>query len=111
MLCLGKSTRPCVNSGKTTGGGGVVLPLSDDVMSQLREKHPSPQEARLGSLLFGPVEDVPDSVGSLGNDDGIGNENGKKAIGLDKQNNNFALVSRLFVHFSAVVARLQRETA
>ena len=44
------------------GGGEDVLPLSDDVMGQLREKHPSPQEARLGSLLFGPVEDVPDSI-------------------------------------------------
>ena len=44
------------------GGGGGVLPLSDDVMAQLREKHPSLQEARLGSLLFGPVEDVPDSI-------------------------------------------------
>ena len=43
-------------------GGGVVLPLSDDVMAQLREKHPSLQEDRLGSLLFGPVEDVPDSI-------------------------------------------------
>ena len=32
-------------------------------------------------------------------------------IGLDKQNNNFARASRFFVHFSAVVARLQRETA
>ena len=31
-------------------------------MAQLKEKHPSPQEARLGSLLFGPVEDAPDSV-------------------------------------------------
>ena len=27
----------------------------------------------------------------------------------DKQNNNFARASRLFVHFSAVAARLQRE--
>ena len=36
-----------------------------------------------------------------------GNENGKK----DKQNNNFARASRFFVHFSAVVARLQRQTA
>ena len=41
-----------------------------------------------------------------GNDDE--NENGKKA---DKQNDNFARASRFFVHFSAVVARLQRETA
>ena len=32
--------------------------------------------------------------------------NGKKAIGLDWQNNNFAL----FVHFHAVVARLRPET-
>ena len=50
-------------------------------------------------------------VGSLRNDDDGGVENGKKAIGLDKQNNNFARASRVFVHFSAVVARLQGETA
>ena len=49
--------------------------------------------------------------GSLRNDDDDGNENGKKEIGLDKQINNFARASRFFVHFSAVVARLQRETA
>ena len=48
-------------------------------------------------------------VGSLRNDNDEGNENGKKAIGLDKQNNNFARASRFFVHFSDVVARLQRE--
>ena len=42
--------------------GGGVLALSDDVMAQLREKHPSRQEVRLESLLFGPVEDVPDSI-------------------------------------------------
>ena len=34
---------------KNNGGG--VLALSDDVMAQLREKNPSPQEARLGSIL------------------------------------------------------------
>ena len=38
-------------------------------------------------------------VGSLRNDDDEGNENGKKATGLDKQNNNFARASRFFVHF------------
>ena len=43
--------------------------------------------------------------------DDDGNENGKKAIGLDKQNNNFARASRFFAHFFAVVARLRRETA
>ena len=50
-------------------------------------------------------------LGSLSNDDGDGNENGKKAIGLDKQNNNFARVSCFFVHFVTVAARLQRESA
>ena len=30
-------------------------------------------------------------LGSLRNDDDDGNENGKKAVGLDKQNNNVAL--------------------
>ena len=51
-----------------------------------------------------------ETLGSLNNDDGDGNENGKKGIGLDKENNNFARASRFFVHFFAVVARLQRET-
>ena len=43
-------------------------------------------------------------LGSLSNDDG-GNECGKK------NNNNFARASRFFVHFLAVVARLQRKSA
>ena len=42
--------------------GGGVLPLDDDVMRQLKEKHPNPQEACLGSLLFGPMEDIPDFI-------------------------------------------------
>ena len=36
-------------------------------------------------------------LGSLSNDDGDGNEYGKKAKGLDKENNNFARASRFFV--------------
>ncbi|CAB3981350.1 Hypothetical predicted protein, partial [Paramuricea clavata] len=39
-----------------------VLPLTDDVMRQLQEKHPEAQEANLGSLLFGPFEEVHDSL-------------------------------------------------
>lgn len=39
-----------------------LLPLSDDVMEQLQEKHPEPQEARLRSLLFGPIGDIPDCL-------------------------------------------------
>ena len=36
----------------------------------------------------------------LSNDDGDVNEDGKKAIGLDWQNNTFARVSRFFVCIS-----------
>ena len=50
-------------------------------------------------------------LGSLSNDDVDGNENGKKAVGSDWHNNNFARASRFFVHFFAVRARLRRETA
>ena len=35
----------------------------------------------------------------------------QKATGLDKQNNDFARVSRIFVHFFAVTVRLRRECA
>ena len=48
-------------------------------------------------------------IGSLSNDDGDVNENGKKLIGFDWQNNNFARASRFFVQFFAVTVRLQRE--
>ena len=42
--------------------GGGVLSLTDDVMKQLREKHPEAQEAHLGTLVFGPTEQVPASI-------------------------------------------------
>ena len=45
------------------------------------------------------------SLGSLSNYDG------KKAVELDWQNNNFARASRFFVHFFALFARLRRETS
>ena len=41
-------------------------------------------------------------LGSLSNDDGDGIENGKKAIGLDWQNNDFARASRFFVHLPSL---------
>ena len=43
-------------------------------------------------------------IRSLSSDDVDGSENGKKAIGLDQQNNNFARASHFFVLFLAVVA-------
>ena len=46
----------------TDDGHGGVLSLNDDVMKQLHEKHPKAQPAKLGSLLFGPVEEVYESA-------------------------------------------------
>ena len=42
--------------------GRGILTISDDVMEQLQEKHPEPQFVQLGSLLFGAIEDVPDTL-------------------------------------------------
>ena len=39
-------------------------------------------------------------LGSLSNDDGDGNENGKKTTELDKQNNNFARAFHVFLYIS-----------
>ena len=55
------------------------------------------------------VSRIGEKLGSLSNDDGDVNENGKKIKGLDWQNNNSASASRFFVHFFAVTARPQRE--
>ena len=46
---------------------------------------------------------------SLSNDDSDANENGKKSIGLDWQNNDSARESHVFVNFLTVTARVQRE--
>ena len=51
------------------------------------------------------------SSGGLSNDEGDVNKNGKKAIGLDWQNNNSACASLLFLHFFAVTAQLRCENA
>ena len=46
-------------------------------------------------LWHGPLgESLSDTIGSLSNDDGDVNENGKKAISWDRQNNNFARASQ-----------------
>ena len=46
-----------------------------------------------------PIRKYIQTLGSLKNDDGNGNKNGKNAIGLDWQNNNFARASCFFVYF------------
>ena len=49
---------------------GGVLTLKDDLMEQLKEKHPNPQPAKLGSLLFGPIDDaIPETLYSEINGD------------------------------------------
>ena len=46
---------------ETTSGG--ILALTDEVMSQLKQKHPNPQSGKLGSLFVGPIDDhYPESV-------------------------------------------------
>ena len=39
-----------------------VLPLTDNSMRQLHEKHSEAQVGKLGLILFGPVEEVHDSL-------------------------------------------------
>ena len=46
-----------------------VLPPTENVMKQLREKQPKAQEAQLGTLAFGPTEQVPDSIFQQINDE------------------------------------------
>ena len=43
------------------GNHGVLL-LTEEIMNQLRQKHPEAQEATLGSLLLGPTEEIPDTI-------------------------------------------------
>ena len=42
-------------------------------------------------------------IGSLRKDDGDGNENGKKAIGLDKENNNLHVHHAIFSFLSMLL--------
>ena len=46
------------------------------------------------------LSSFPRLLGSLSNDDGDGNENGKKSTELDKQNNNFARAFHAFLYTS-----------
>ena len=49
---------------ETSNGG--VLTLSDDILTQLKQKHPEPQPAKLESVLYGPVRDeIPESRRSM----------------------------------------------
>ena len=52
-----------------SSSGGLLL-LTDGVMALLKEKHSKPQPAKLGSLLFGPIDDeIPETLYSEINGD------------------------------------------
>ena len=57
----------------------------------------------LDYLTWGVIAEI---IRSFRKDDGDGNENGKKAISLDKPNNSSAIASWFFVHFFAVTEGL-----
>ena len=63
-----------------------------------------------GKYLFKGRHQFGGELKQIKDDDEV-NKKGKKAIGLDWQNNNSARASRFFVHFFAVAARLRRENA
>ena len=43
-------------------GSHGALSLTEEIMNQLRQKHPEAQEATLRALLFGPIEVIPDAM-------------------------------------------------
>ena len=51
-----------INSALSDNDCGGVLLLTDNVIRQLHEKNPEAQHAKLGLILFGPVEKVHDSL-------------------------------------------------
>ena len=61
--------------------------------------------------IFSPLLVLASTLGSLSNDDGDGNEDGKKAMGLAVAKQQLCTCTRLMVHFFAVTARLRRESA
>ena len=65
-----------------------------------------PQPCRLNDCAQRILRQI---IGSFSNDDGNGNEDVKKAIGLLRKTTTLHVLSRFFVHFFAVLARLRRE--
>ena len=43
-------------------GNHRVLSLTEEIINQLRQKHPEAQEATLAALLFGPIEAILDTI-------------------------------------------------
>ena len=43
-------------------GNHGILSLTEEIINQLRQKHPEAQEATHGALLHGPIEEIPDTI-------------------------------------------------
>ena len=67
--------------------------------------------SQLKILVFCPLLVLASTLESLSNDDGDGNEDGKKEMGLAVAKQQLCTCTRLMVHFFAVTARLRRESA
>ena len=84
---------------------GGVLPLTDDVMLQLREKHPEAQQAKLKVLLRGPAQDIPDSLfldinGEMIRDAAIKTKGTRGPSGVDANGFKRILACKSFKHSS-----------
>ena len=81
------------------------------MFGSLRSRGLKGMDARKNGAREGSVSIAPSvlscTLGSLSNDDGDGNDNGKKAIAKQQ----LCTCITLFAHFFDVVARLQRERA
>ena len=89
---LSNLKRATYNSARVSG--------HDDVILQTCAKY-----------LWCPVLSHSLLLGTLRSNDTYGNENVKKNIRLNKENNNFARASHFSVQFFATFARLRRENA
>ena len=89
-----------------TSGG--VLPLTDDVMLQLREKHPEPKPKKWKVLLRGPVQDIPNSLfleinGEMVHDVALKTKGSGGPCGVDANGFKRILACKSFKHSSTAL--------
>ena len=87
---------------------GGILSLTDDVMQQLREKHPEAQPAKSRVLLRGPVQDIPESIyltinGEMIRDAALRTKGSGGASGVDSNGFKRILACKSFKHSSVAL--------
>ena len=70
---------PAIRLLENCSGSQGVLPLTKSTIDTLKDKHPRAAPAHIGSLLYGPIDEVPDTYFNSIDGDQIG-----KAIKLTK---------------------------